>query len=98
MGNLIVGVPLGGIRPYAVGGVGLMRSRVTGPSDLIDISRSDFGISLGGGLMGFFGDSVGIRGDVRYFRSLQDAGEGFLGFDLGTFDFWRASVGLVFRF
>jgi len=44
-------------------------------------------------------DNFGLRGDVRYFRSLQDDNGGDdidLGF--GSFDFWRATVGATFRF
>ena len=48
--------------------------------------------------MGFFSDSVGIRGEFRYFRSLEDRVGGFPDFDLSRFDFWRGTVGMVFRF
>ena len=98
MGNLIVGAPIGAVRPYGSGGIGLIRTRLSGLSDLIDFSRNDLGINFGGGLMGFFGESAGVRGDVRYFRSLQAGDESVLDFDLGTFDYWRASVGVVFSF
>ncbi|HAK54950.1 MAG: outer membrane beta-barrel protein [Vicinamibacterales bacterium] len=98
MGSVIIGAPAGPVRPYVVGGMGLMRSRIAGPSDLIEFSRNDLGINLGGGLYGFFGETFGIRGDVRYLRSLSDGGEGILDFDLGDFSFWRTSVGVVFRF
>jgi hypothetical protein len=49
--------------------------------------------------MGFFSDNVGIRGDVRYFRALQDI-ESDDEFDvsLGDLRFWRGSVGITFRF
>ena len=37
-------------------------------------------------------------GDLRYFRSLQDAEpDNDLDLSLGSFDFWRGSVGLTFR-
>ena len=98
MGNLIVGAPIGAVRPYGSGGIGLIRTRLSGLPDLIDFSRNDFGINFGGGLMGFFGESTGVRGDVRYFRSLQSGDEGVLDFNLGTFDYWRATVGVVFSF
>ncbi len=97
MGNLIVGVPIGSVRPYAVGGIGIMRSRITGAADIIDVNRNDFGVNFGAGIMGLFSDSVGIRGEFRYFRSLEDQVDGFPDFDLSKFDFWRGSVGLVFR-
>jgi opacity protein-like surface antigen len=95
--NLIVGVPLGGdfgpsVRPYASAGGGLIRSKI----DLLstDISSNDFGIDAGGGVMVFFNDRVGVRGDLRYFRT------GFGDFDFFDFDkvnFWRASIGLMIR-
>jgi opacity protein-like surface antigen len=104
MGNLILGAPIGGqsgpgIRPYGVAGVGLMRANITGSTFFNDLHTNDFGINLGGGLQGFFNDNVGLRGDVRYMRSLQD-NEPDSEFDLGLadFNFWRATVGLTFRF
>jgi hypothetical protein len=97
VGNLIVGIPLGGtagpsIRPYVTGGGGLIRSKI----DVLatDISSNDFGIDGGGGVMIFFGDRVGLRGDLRYFRT----GFGdFDFFDFDSVDFWRAYVGLTIR-
>jgi hypothetical protein len=54
---------------------------------------------LGGGVTGFFTDNVGIRGDLRYFRSLQDnEPDGNLDLGLSGFHFWRGTVGVTFRF
>jgi opacity protein-like surface antigen len=103
MANAVVGVPIGGseaqVRPYVVGGVGLLRSAVTGAGDLFDVSNNDFGFDVGGGLYVFFNEHVGLRGDVRYFRSLQDPDEDDE-FDVavGNFDFWRGTGGVTFRF
>jgi len=103
MGNLIVGIPIGGqtgggVRPYVSGGVGLIKSRLDDVEDFFDIDESSFGINAGGGLMIFFTDSVGIRGDLRYFRSFKHIDENDLNLSLGGFDFWRASAGVSFRF
>jgi opacity protein-like surface antigen len=104
MGNVLVGIPIGGqtgpgIRPYASGGVGLIRTHVDGGGLFSDLSSNDFGLNVGAGVNGFFTDNIGIRGDVRYFRSLQD-NEPDNEFDLALsdFDFWRATVGVTFRF
>ena len=100
MANLVVGAPTGNVRPYASGGVGIIRSRIDDAEDIFDdLSTNDWGFNVGGGVSGFFSDRVGIRGDVRYFRSLQD-NEPDDEFDLalGSFHFWRGTVGLVFRF
>ena len=104
MANVVLGVPIGGqsglgIRPYASGGVGLIRSSIGDVEDLFDVSSNDWGFNVGAGVMGFFTDNVGIRGDVRYFRSLRD-NEPDDEFDvaLGALHFWRGSVGVTFRF
>ncbi len=106
MGNVIVGIPIGGqhgggIRPYIVGGAGLLRTNVTSSLSSLQLDNSSAGFDVGGGINGYFADHIGIRGDVRYFRefSARDANTA-LGFALGTghLDFWRGTVGLVFRF
>ena len=104
MANLTLGAPFGGqqgfgIRPYASGGLGLIKSRIDDPDDLFEVNSTDWGLNVGGGVAGFFTDNLGIRGDVRYFRSLQD-NEPDDEFDvaLGSFSFWRGTVGVVFRF
>jgi opacity protein-like surface antigen len=105
MGNLILGVPIGGqtgggVRPYAVGGVGLLRSNISAGTFFNELTSNDFGMDLGGGLHGYFNDNVGLRGDVRYFRLLQDNEPGPDDLDLGLadFNFWRATIGVTFRF
>ena len=97
MGNLALAIPLGVIQPYALGGIGLMRSSVSGPGDLLDISSNDFGMDVGAGLRGFFNDAVGVAGDFHYFRRVGERSD-LLDFDLGTFDFWRVTGGVTFRF
>lgn len=102
MGNVIVGAPIGGetqVRPYASGGVGILRSRIGGSAgDLFDITRNDFGMNVGAGVMGFFTPNVGLRGDVRYFRSLSDNASPGFDVDLGNFDFWQVTAGVAFKF
>jgi Outer membrane protein beta-barrel domain len=104
MANLKVGAPFGGqtgggIRPYASGGLGLIKSRIDDADDLFELNSTDWGFNIGGGVTGFFNDNFGLQGDVRYFRSLED-NELDDEFDvaLGSFNFWRGTVGLVFRF
>jgi hypothetical protein len=61
-------------------------------------STNELGFDIGAGLIGYFSNRVGLRGDVRYFRDVHDtsavnaASAGF-----GQFHFIRASVGVVFR-
>jgi hypothetical protein len=56
------------------------------------------GRDVGGGVVGFFGPHLGLRGDIRYYPGFQDLN--VLGFTLSDakLDFGRASVGLVVAF
>ena len=104
MGNVLIGVPIGGqhglgFRPYAVGGVGLIKSSIGDAEDLFDIDSSNWGFNVGAGAMFFFSDRIGLRGDVRYFRSLQDDDpDDDFDFGLSHFRFWRGTAGVTFRF
>jgi opacity protein-like surface antigen len=104
MANVIVGAPIGGqsgfgVRPFGVAGVGLIRTKIGDAGDFFDnVDGNDFGFNVGAGLNIFFADNIGIRGDVRYFRAFaDDEDEDALDFALSDFDFWRASVGVTFR-
>jgi len=98
MGNIVVGAPLGGLRPYASGGLGLISSRVDSASQFVTKATSnDLGMDVGGGVM-FLGGNVGVRGDLRYFRSLNNNDNNTIDFSLGSFRFWRGTVGVTFKF
>lgn len=103
MGNVLVGVPIGGtsgpgVRPFFVGGLGLMQANISDADDLFDVNNDEFGMNIGGGLMGFATDHVGFRGDLRYFRALTDPEpDNEFDVDFGDFDYWRATAGITFR-
>lgn len=97
MGNLVVAFPAGPIRPFAEGGVGLIRTRLdllktpsTGAFD-----ANNFGYNFGGGVMVLLPAHLGFRGDVRYFRTASDIS--ILGIALSNtaIKYTRVSVGLV---
>jgi len=103
MGNLIVGVPVGGthgkgVRPYVTIGAGLMRSQITGGvgNSIVQAANNELGMNAGAGVMGFLSQHVGLRGDVRYFRNLS-GNTTIDNIDFGSFHFWRASFGVVLR-
>jgi opacity protein-like surface antigen len=99
MANAIIGGHSGNVRPYVVGGVGLIRTNVQDAGEFFDVTtKNDFGFDVGGGVMGFFSQNVGIRGDVRYFRSFSGTDENLVGIGVSDFNFWRGSVGVSFRF
>lgn len=83
------------IRPYVSLGVGLLRVRAADAGGSEIASRTDWGLSAGGGLFYLLSDAIALRGDVRYQRLLQRHDDVPLR-DGGFFDFWRTSVGVSF--
>lgn len=84
--------PRGLVRPFGLVGVGVMQldgcAACNRPSKTYDL-----GVSLGGGAFIAATDTIGFRGDARYFWS------GASHDDLGrpdTFSFWRISAGVTF--
>ena len=103
MTNVIVGIPIGGqtgsgVRPYVSGGLGLINRNVETGLTLPSFSSNQVGYDLGGGVMGYFADHIGLRGDIRYFRNIERTDANVVGIEQGHFNFARASVGVLFRF
>jgi opacity protein-like surface antigen len=103
MANAVIGIPVGGqrgagFRPYFTAGAGILSRNVQGDDDLFEVNNNEFGFNLGVGAMGFATDHVGFRGDLRYYRSLEDPDEdNEFDIGVGNFDFWRATAGVTFR-
>jgi len=96
----------GAVQPYVTAGIGMMQMRAVTDAGLDDgLFESlvhEFGWNAGAGLMVFPSTRVGVRGDVRYLRSFQNQDPSWTrGIDVdvapGNFDFWRAGVGVTFR-
>jgi outer membrane protein with beta-barrel domain len=106
MGNVIIGVPIGGtygasVKPFVTAGVGLLRTQLDGGT-LANVSSSNnmFGWNAGAGIMGYFNNHVGIRGDIRYLRGFEDLNTGNTVIDLSgnnNLRFWRLSGGVVLK-
>lgn len=91
-GNLVVTAPLSltreSLRPYLVGGLGLLRARVTDLISIDPVDRDLLGMSLGGGVIGMVSDRTGLRFDLRQLRSLGDV----------RLSYWRATAGVAIRY
>lgn len=100
MGNFMLAPRIAIVQPYGLVGVGVIRTEVentiAGSSD----SQNQVGWSIGGGLILFVQRHVGLKGDIRYYRSFQTLD--LLGFDLARdenkIDFGRAAFGVVLKF
>lgn len=103
-GNLLIGIPFGGqqgfgLRPYALVGAGILNSGSDFGPGIFEFGDTNVTWSAGGGVMLFFGTRVGLRGDVRYFRTFDDLE--ILGIPLGSdgkVNFTRGSAGMIVRF
>jgi opacity protein-like surface antigen len=97
MSNVVLGIPVGGLRPYASAGLGLMRTRVSFDFSGTTASASQNALAwdVGGGLMVFLPHHLGLRFDYRRLKSTQDFS--LLGIDINNtkLSFSRVSVGLI---
>ena len=109
MGNLMVRIPAGPIQPYGSGGLGLIR--LSGDLDVpafdteLKADAQDLGMNVGGGVHILPARNLGVRVDVRYFRTIGDLTLDELtdidvidDLPLPTLDFWRVTGGVTFRF
>jgi hypothetical protein len=97
-GNLILTLPPGatreGLRPYAVGGMGVIHAQAADVFAVFRIRRFVPALNLGGGAIGLITTNVGVRFDLRYLRSIASDDEAAL--SVGKrISYWRATVGLV---
>jgi hypothetical protein len=106
MANAIVGLngdAAARVQPYMTGGVGLLQMHVVSDGGLFSTTTAEPGFNAGGGAMVFATDAVALRGDLRYVRSFQNQVPSWTrGTELdvapGNLDFWRAMLGVTFRF
>ncbi len=99
MSSLLVALPFGPVRPY--GAIGLGTIRTSADFNLVDTVRfrdSGLGWVIGGGVMIFPTEHVGVRGDIRHYRGTHDLNLPGLSLQGSPIDFSRASASLVFRF
>lgn len=105
MANAVVRAPLGPIQPYGSAGVGIVR--VTGDlnvpfvGSVLSASAQDVGWNIGGGVYLLPTPNIGVRADVRRFQTGDIEWDDITGIGdlpLPKFDFWRATVGLTFKF
>jgi hypothetical protein len=104
-GNTLIGPTIGPVKAYGAVGLGDLFLNVTSASSLLipnpaTISTNYFTVNVGGGVMGFFTEHLGVRGDLRYYRAFgfKVADVQGAGLSLDRFDFWRATIGLALKF
>ena len=97
MSNLLLVIPAGPVQPYGLVGLGLVRPHARLNPQSLASDQNTLGWDIGGGVNIFLAHAVGVHGDVRHVRTLQDVTLGGL-FVNAPLDFWRGSAGVTFRF
>jgi opacity protein-like surface antigen len=99
MSNVMIVPRIGPVRPYLLGGLGLIKSHADFTAvSLLTSDNNSFGWDMGGGVIALASSHVGVRGDIRYFHAFQDATiAGFI-IQNPKLDFGRASVALIVTF
>jgi len=102
-GNIVVALPRRmaeyTLRPYFVGGGGLMRATIGDAFNVLPVARTLAAIDLGGGVTGFFTERIGVSWEIRRFRSVGGNTES-QGLSIGgeQLSFWRANMALAIRY
>jgi len=101
-GNVVLTLPRKyteyGLRPYLVGGGGVVRIASDQSEALLNVQTTMKVLDFGGGATGFLTDRIGLNWDVRYFRSV--GGKEGTGVTIGgkeQLSFWRATMGVAIR-
>jgi hypothetical protein len=109
-GNIVIALPRRlaryTLRPYIVGGAGLMHASIThGPfGSGLDLATTLPAADVGGGVTGFLSNRIGVSWEVRYFGSVgQGPNRGLSVGPNGTaageqLSFWRASMAIAIRY
>jgi hypothetical protein len=101
-GNVLIAVPRRlttyTLRPYFVGGAGIMHASSEQAFGVIPVSSTLPVIDVGGGLTGFLSKRIGLGWDVRYFRSLGTGEERGQSFGPEQLSFWRANMAVAIRY
>lgn len=101
-GSLVLAVPVAvtreSLRPYVLGGVGLMHASSTDVVDIFSFDSNQLALTIGGGAIGMLSPRSGVRFDVRQIRTLSPDDTPATTSGSARLSFWRASVGVVIRY
>jgi hypothetical protein len=105
-GNIVVAAPQRmteySLRPYIVGGGGLMRVRTLTSLNIFDVSTFFPTLDVGAGVVGFLTNRAGVCWEIRRFQSVgHGTGGSTNGLSFGEkqqLSFWRATMAIAIRY
>ncbi len=76
-GSVVIAAPLAmtreSLRPYIVGGVGLMQARAASTAGIFPIEKDFLVVDLGGGAIGLISPRTGVQFEIRHFKAASGA-------------------------
>jgi hypothetical protein len=101
-GNVMLAAPLSftreSLRPYLVGGLGLLQARVSNAASLFPVDEDRLGLTVGGGAIGFVSERTGLRFDIRHLKAISGPDGPLPREGVSRLSFWRATAGLTIRY
>lgn len=101
-GSIILAVPLAvtreSLRPYVVGGIGLLQARSSVAAGVFPLEQDLLGVNIGAGAIGLVSERTGFRFDLRHIKAASGADGPLARPGLSRLSFWRGTVGVVLRY
>lgn len=101
-GSIVLAAPLAvtqeSLRPYIVGGLGLIQARSEDLVGLLPLEKDLLGLNVGAGAIGLISERTGVRFDLRHFRAVNGEDGPFARPGTSRLSFWRASAGITIRY
>lgn len=101
-GSLVLAVPLAvtreSLRPYVLGGLGLMQARSADAAGLFPVDQDLIGLNIGAGAIGLLSARTGVRFDLRHVKAVTGDDGPFARPGVSRLSFWRATIGVVLRY
>ena len=99
MTNLLIVPDVSRVKVYGLIGIGVIKSNVEfGTLSALTSKSNVLTWDIGGGVSGQLSDRFGLRGDLRFFRTLKDLNIGGLSLQGSKIQFARVGVGLMIFF
>jgi opacity protein-like surface antigen len=88
-----------GMQPYAAGGIGVIVTHIEDEFEVFTLDSTNLAFNVGGGVRIPVGSRYSVRGDARYFRTIQEKlPEREVDVAIGSLEFWRFGGGFTIGF
>jgi hypothetical protein len=100
-GSVMIATPLQvtgySLRPYLIGGLGLIHTGITYTAILDPVDDNSLGMNLGAGAIGLLSPRTGLRFELRHFRTFSRDAIETTGERDARLSFWRVTIGVIIK-